>query len=239
MTINEIIDRPSSETVETLTSESLTYDKWKKWYYETYLESDAAESFPFSEWDKWLSRNKGEDRIYRERVTRMQSSNPIRENFLSYPTDLQKRIMSQVLGDSSMRLIEECTQAFLAIQERHGDITDRWFEGSPANIRQIIRDLPEGPSREFCKETDHFVDQRYKASIKYRNSIGNWSEITAAVCELMWMLYGEDTALEVVKKFNKYNQSSDVMLMEVMRRWEELKDYPFDWVLSVIPEDVK
>lgn len=147
--------------------------------------------------------------------------------FTEYPLYFRYLIFRQLKDEANIREIE----SFAALWKR----TTRKFpeiSWTSSLINQVIR-LEDGPSTKFNKVAEVF-SRKYVSSGR-RASDGNVPTGGIQTPAALFLLYGEEVLIEVMKRTNDQDEHiSTSMLIELVDRWEELKEYPIQWALKML-----
>lgn len=215
----------------TTDTDDLTYDKWIKWYREAWFSGERGRpEYTPEQWEDWLNNHERDAADLLLNFNWIVQSQTLKENFLRYPLNLQIRICDQVWGETPLEDIETSTDLCLRLQKECGNITD-WFVGSPSELLATILNVVEPLSDEFRFEADNFP-------LNYPNrdlSGDSWTYIQIVTPALLLMLHDEAKITEVLKILREKSiVCSIATVVELVDRWEELKQYPIEWSLGIL-----
>lgn len=151
------------------------------------------------------------------------------EKFLSFPVQVQTLLVCETVSPYEVNLMTKYFSLLEIAEREHpdsglcADITGTY------KVRQLCAEYPPLASEQFKKEYALFIDSDL-------NSLDSlWRDYARSIPGLLKVVYGHDTALELMIGWN-HNQISATLydLILVAEHGEEFGTLPFEWALSLV-----
>lgn len=189
-------------------------------YYPRYLTREI-----YREWvDKANPPNKRRG-LYLE-WRHFEKSEYLKQRFLNWPVDQQRHLTKLLILLTPVETVEMYYRDFDRLDEKYPKID--LLAMIDLELANKLLEIAGSPSKDFLEEANSlmkFQRRNDKSSIVV---CGTYPLILRA-------LYGEKKVIEVMQQWRKNTVTSKLHLFgKLVRNWDELKDYPADWSISLI-----
>lgn len=171
--------------------------------------------------------------LYREFFEEIKTDQYLIDNFLSLDPELQHHAQQAILSEISLYTISTYLRLRQKTDAECPGYVDKCRNQTDSSARLEIPHRIGLVALEFSK-CQIERDQELKSYVSH-NALEQHFYMSDLVIYCLWGLHGQ-SRLEEILKFWKANYSKANLadFINVVDRWEEIKDYPLDWALQTI-----